>query len=177
MNLQAIISDSIGRSTCNIFATMLEAQISSGEVTIETGALDSNDGLMSFIGVAGGEWTGTGSLTCSPALACRICSRMLMTETVSVDEEVLDAVAELTNMIVGNVKTDLEEHLGPLGLSLPTVVFGRNFKTKSAGSTEWIVVKFPWETEVLLVKLCLAPKGKAAHAMSHAAGQFCALEI
>ena len=177
MNLQDLIIDSIGRSTSNIFATMLDVQISIGETSVETGALDSNDGLMSFIGVAGGEWTGTGSLTCSPTLACRICSRMLMAETSAVDEEVLDAVAELTNMIVGNVKTDLEEQLGPLGLSIPTVVFGRNFKTKSAGSTEWIVVKFPWEEEVLLVKLCLARKGKAAHAMSHTAGEFCPLGI
>ena len=176
MNLPDLIIDSIGRSTANVFSTMLGVQIYSGEVTIEHGTPDANDGVLSFIGVAG-AWTGTGSLTCSPALACRMCSRMLMTEFAAVDEEVLDAVAELTNMIVGNVKTDLEEHLGPLGLSLPTVVFGRNFKTKSAGSTEWIVVKFPWETEVLLVKLCLAPKGKAAHAMSHAAGQFCGLEI
>jgi chemotaxis protein CheX len=177
MNLQETIIESISRSTSNIFATMLDVQISSGEVTVETGALDSNDGLMSFIGVAGGGWTGTGSLTCSPTLACRVCSRLLMTETLSVDEEVLDAVAELTNMIVGNVKTDLEETLGPLGLSIPTVVFGRNFKTKSAGSTEWIVVKFPWDEEVLLVKLCLAPKAKAAHAISHATGQACAVEI
>jgi chemotaxis protein CheX len=177
MSLQERIIESIGRSTSNVFATMLDVQISSGEVTLETGSLDSNDGLMSFIGVAGGGWTGTGSLTCSPALACRICSRMLMSDTSSVDEEVLDALAELTNMIVGNVKTDMEEELGPLGLSIPTVVFGRNFKTKSAGGTEWIVVKFPWEEEILVVKLCLAPKGKPAHAMAHVTGQVCALEI
>jgi chemotaxis protein CheX len=177
MNLQDLIIDSIGRSTSNVFATMLDAKIRSSEATIETGALDSNDGLMSFIGVAGGAWFGTGSLACSPTLACRICSRMLMAEIPAVDEEVLDAVAELTNIIVGNVKTELEQHLGPLGLSIPTVVFGRNFKTKSAGSTEWIVVKFPWEEEVLRVKLCLARKEKAPYAMSHTADEFCALEI
>ncbi|MGA3328925.1 MAG: chemotaxis protein CheX, partial [Terriglobia bacterium] len=147
-----------------------------GEVTIEHGMLQANDGLLSFVGVAGWAWTGTGSLTCSPVLACRIHSRMLLTETAAVDEEVLDAVAELTSMIVGGVKTDLEQHLGPLGLSIPTVIFGRNFKIKSAGRTEWIVVKFPWDEEVLLVKLCLIPKGTAAHAMSQAAGQLCALE-
>ncbi len=58
---------------------------------------------------------------------------MLMTEAPSVNEDVLDAVAELTNMIIGSVKTDLESQLGPLGLSIPTVVFGRNFRTRSAG--------------------------------------------
>ena len=90
---------------------------------------------------------------------------MLMTETSAVNEEVLDAVAELTNMIVGSVKTELEQHLGPLGLSIPTVVFGRNFKTKSAGTNEWTVARFHWDGELLLVKLCLAPKERAAHAV------------
>jgi chemotaxis protein CheX len=80
-------------------------------------------------------------------------------------------------MIVGGVKTDLEPYLGPLGLSIPTVIFGRNFKTRTAGSTEWIVVKFPWDDEVLLVKMCLASKGKTANAISPIAGQFCALEV
>jgi len=177
MNLQNIIIDSISRSTTHVFSTMLGVQIHSGEVTAEHGTLEANDGLLSFIGVAGGTWTGTGSLTCSPVLACRIHSRMLSTETAAVDQEVLDAVAELTNMIVGGVKTDLEPYLGPLGLSIPTVIFGRNFKTRTAGSTEWIVVKFPWDDEVLLVKMCLASKGKTANAMSPIAGQFCALEV
>jgi hypothetical protein len=47
-------------------------------------------------------------------------------------------MAELTNMIVGNVKTELECKLGPLGLSIPTVVYGRKVKTKTAGTTDWI---------------------------------------
>ena len=41
----------------------------------------------------------------------------------------LDAVAEVTNMIIGNVKTVLESRLGAMGLSTPTVIYGRNFQT------------------------------------------------
>ena len=99
-----------------------------------------------------------------------------MTETSAVNEEVLDAVAELTNMIIGSVKTDLEAHLGPLGLSIPTVVFGRNFKTRSAGNTEWMNVTFDWDGERLLVKMCLAPNEKA-HVIHHAPAHTCSLEL
>ena len=99
-----------------------------------------------------------------------------MTESNAVDEDVLDAVAELTNMVIGNVKTELEGHVGPLGLSIPTVVFGRNFRAKSAGTTEWIVVRFLWDNESLVVKLCLAPSEKASHVVPHAAAN-CALEV
>ena len=101
---------------------------------------------------------------------------MLMTEAAAVNEDVLDAVAELTNMIIGSVKTDLEDQLGPLGLSIPTVVFGRNFKTRSAGTVEWIHVRFLWDGDPLLIKMRLAPSEKT-HTIPHGANQTCPLEI
>ena len=175
MNLPQLIVDSIGASAANVFSTMLSVELAPGEVVIEGSASEPNDGVVSFIGIAG-AWAGTGSLSCSPHMACRICTQLLMTESSAVDEDVLDAVAELTNMIIGNVKTDLEAHLGPLGLSIPTVVFGRNFKTRSAGNTDWINVSFDWEGERLLVKMCLAPNSKA-HASHHVPVPTCAVEI
>jgi chemotaxis protein CheX len=176
MNLQPLIISSINRSVLNVFSTMLGVELAGGEASVEQSTPDSNDGVVSFIGIAG-TWAGTGSVCCSPKLACRVCELMLMTEAASVNEDVLDAVAELTNMVIGNVKTDLEAEVGPLGLSIPTVVFGRNFKTKSAGSTEWIITRFPWEGEILLVKVCLAPHEKSAHALHHMGSQVCALEV
>ena len=175
MNLHKTIVDSLIRSTNDVFSTMLGSELSGGEVTVESGASEANDGVVSFIGIAG-SWAGTGSLTCSAVMACRICATMLMTEATSVNEDVLDAVAELTNMIIGSVKTDLESELGPLGLSIPTVVFGRNFKTRSAGSVEWIYVRFTWDDEPLLIKMCLAPSEKP-HAVHHGGNSVCALDL
>jgi chemotaxis protein CheX len=175
MKHESLIVESIAQSTVQVFSTMLDAQVAPGEIRIEHGSPDSNDGVVSFIGIAG-AWAGTGSLTCSPTMACRVCAQMLMTEQSAVNEDVLDAVAELTNMIIGGVKNDLEAQFGPLGLSIPTVVFGRNFRTKGAGATEWIVAPFSWDEEHLLVKLCLAPTERA-HAHHHLMGQTCALEV
>jgi hypothetical protein len=42
---------------------------------------------------------------------------MLLAKDSSVSEVVLDAIAEATNMIIGNVKSSLERHLAPLGIS------------------------------------------------------------
>lgn len=176
MNLNEFIAECIKQSTAQVFSTMLALELPEGETIVEHSAPGSNDGVVSFIGLAG-PWVGSGGLSCSPALACRICSQMLMTETASVNEEVLDAVAELTNMVVGGVKTELEGKLGPLGLSIPTVVYGRNFKTRSVGSAEWVVVRFNWEGEELVVKLCLAPHDKNAHAPTHPAATAYALEL
>jgi chemotaxis protein CheX len=138
-----------------VFSTMLTGEIEFEELTLENATPEFSDRVVSFIGVAG-TWTGTGSVTCSPAAACRVCSQMLMADYTSVTEEVLDAVAELTNMIIGNVKSELERHLGPLGLSIPTVVFGRNFKTKSI-TAEWIVQRFRWEGDEVLLRIYLRP--------------------
>lgn len=177
MNLHQIIVNSINNAAVNVFATMLGGELGAATDTVEAdaNAADSTDGgVVSFIGIAG-SWMGTGSLSCSSNMACAVCSQLLMTETTSVNEEVLDAVAELTNMIIGGVKTDLEQHLGPLGLSIPTVVFGRNFRTRSVGSTEWIVVQFPWNGEVLVVKFNLAPSEKDRRL--HHIGHSCAIEV
>jgi chemotaxis protein CheX len=174
MNLHTKIAEYLIRSASDVFSTMLSSELSNGEVTVECAESEPNDGVVSFIGIAG-SWAGTGSLTCSPAMACRICEAMLMTEAPAVNEDVLDAVAEITNMIIGGVKTDLETELGPLGLSIPTVVFGRNFKTRSAGTTDWIHVRFLWGEEPLLIKMCLAPSEKP-HVVHHG-NSTCALEI
>ena len=78
-------------------------------------------------------------------------------EAQSVDSDVLDAVAEMANMIIGNVKTGLEQELGPMGMSIPTIIFGKNFSARSAGSEEWLIVPFTCEGESIQVKFCLAP--------------------
>lgn len=177
MDIANLISASIDRSVREAFATMLNINLEESEILsapVEQGIPEPNEGVMSFIGLAG-PWAGTGTMMCSANVACRICSQMLLTEAKSVDEEVLDAIAELTNIVIGSVKNELEPHLGPLGLSIPTVIFGRNFKTKSASETERVIERFHWDGETFLVKLGLAPNEKPAGA--HTLGQTCPIEV
>jgi chemotaxis protein CheX len=60
-------------------------------------------------------------------------------------------------MIIGNVKTSIEERLGPMGLSIPTVIYGRNFSSRTVGKQNWTVVPFHLGEERLEIQLCLAP--------------------
>ena len=169
LNLKEQLAESLSGAVQNVFSTMLGVTIGPGVMTFEDGAPDAQDGVLAFIGVAG-NWAGTGCVSCSPALACRVCSQMLMTEAPAVNEEVLDAVAELTNMIIGSVKNDLERELGTLGLSIPTVVFGKNFRAKSAGHAEWVVRRFQWDSETFEVRMCLAPSERAVALPAHTFG-------
>lgn len=158
-------------ATEEVFSTMLGTEITSGEPYLGGSDPGPSEGVVSLIGMAG-AWIGTGSVFCSAEMACKIAAGFLMTEYPAVNSEVLDAVAEVTNMIIGNVKTSLEEQFGPMGLSIPTVIYGRNFMTRTVGNSEWVGVPFFWNNERIEVQVCLAPNedGKTAHSRFWMAG-------
>ncbi len=152
----------IQTATSDVFSTMLGMPAETGEPFMESAGSQSFDGVVALAGLAG-SWAGTGRISCSAALACRLSGALLCSEYSAVNEDVLDAIAELTNMIIGNVKSLLEEELGLMGLSIPTVIFGRNYKARSSGVSEWIVVPFTCDGERLDVKLALAPSSEHDH--------------
>ena len=153
---EAEIADMIRGATLEVFSTMLGIDLEAGEMHSgqTTGAAQS--GVVALLGLAG-DWVGSGSLTCEPAFACKMAAQLLMAEYDVVNEEVLDAVAEVGNMIIGNIKTALESKLGPMGLSIPTVIYGRNFETRSVGNRDWVIVPFMCGTECLNVQVSIAP--------------------
>ena len=51
----------------------------------------------------------------------------------------------------------LEARLGPMGLSTPTVIYGRNFQTRSSGNQKWTVVPFALGEDRMCVQVCIAP--------------------
>jgi chemotaxis protein CheX len=152
----ADLSEAIKTATDEVFSTMLSLKLKPGEVYVEKEEKVPASGVVSLIGLAG-PWVGTGSVSCTAQFACRIAGQMLMTEYPAICEDVLDAVAEITNMIIGNVKTTLENRLGGMGLSTPTVIYGRNFQTRSARNQEWTVVPFEWDGDQMCVQVCIAP--------------------
>lgn len=151
------IINAIRESTLEVFSTMVPLDIKQGEVYIERAAAPCWDGVISVVGFSG-EWVGTGGIACSADFACKVAGALLMSEMAGINDEVLDAVGEVANMIVGSFKTRMEDHLGPMGLSIPTVIYGRNFTARSLNHAEWIVVPFDCEGSRFDVKVCLAPQ-------------------
>lgn len=147
-------------ATNEVFETMLAIGVQSGEPYQEQAGSHIFDGIVSLIGLTG-TWVGAGRISCSSALACRISGAMFATQYDAVNEDVLDAMAELSNMIIGNVKSSLEEDLGPMGISIPTVIYGRNYQARSMYADDWTVVPFMCEGEALSVKICLVPSAEA----------------
>jgi chemotaxis protein CheX len=155
--LDADVDTLIRKATLEVFSTMLGIEDVSAETLDPVHrSAGPRSGIFSLIGMAG-AWAGTTSLVCSAEFACEISSRFLQAKFEAVNGEVLDAIAEMTNMIGGNIKTMLEQTLGEMRLSTPTVICGRDIQAHSARLNHWVVVRFACAAGELYVQTCLAP--------------------
>ena len=144
----------IEASTSEAFATMLDLKVVLEDVSVKIDSTVSNTGVLATVGIAG-PVSGSGSLCLSESFAGRIASRFLMGEYSEVNDEVLDVIAELANIIVGGLKSALEEALGPMGLSIPTVVFGEHYVSRSPSLSERLVLTFRCEEESRIEKFTI----------------------
>lgn len=160
---QELLIRSINDATTEVFATMLDMQV---RMTDEpSDARTSDSGLISLVGITG-DWGGSGVFCCTPALAETICVRMLGCEPKPggpfIDEETLDVVAEVTNMTIGNIKNALEPVLGPLAISVPTVIHGKNFQFRNTTGVQGTALLFEAEGQRFEVRVSLAPSTEKA---------------
>lgn len=166
----------VHQAATEVFTTMLGMEPEPSDAYTNHAASLNSNGVVSLVGLAG-TWVGTGSISCSAHCACQMAGQLMMSEYDSVNDEVLDAVAEVTNMIIGNVKTLLEERLGPLGLSIPTVIYGRNFCSRTVGQQDWTIVPFMAGQERIEIQLCLAPNKDSGRPRLALAGQLQPMEV
>ncbi len=154
---QGKVVAAICHATGDVFSTMLGMEVRSQEAYRQPCKPEPANGVIGLVGLTG-NWVGTGSVACTGELARKISGQFLMSEFPAVDQDVLDAMGEITNMIIGNFKNALEGEAGALGMSVPMVVFGHNFVAGTTHSADWVVVPFACGGETLEVKAYLAPR-------------------
>ncbi|MBM3756378.1 MAG: chemotaxis protein CheX [Acidobacteria bacterium] len=113
--MQGLVVDGLKQAVDGLCSTMLGCEVTAGDPQRIAHPLQEAEGVIALIGMAG-PWFGTGAILCKPDLACKIAGAMLMSEYDTVNEDVLDAIAEVSNMVIGNLKTVIEEKVGPMGL-------------------------------------------------------------
>ena len=143
-------------ATQEVFTSMLGSEVQRlSEPETEQSA--SFDGVLVLIGLVGSV-IGNGALVCSAETARNLSSRLLMTEFSNIDEEVLDAVGEITNIIVGGFKNLLEAQIGPVQMSIPSVIYGKNISTRNSGTNVAAAVRCAFPGGELAVKIRLAAR-------------------
>ena len=151
--------ETIQTATARVFSTMLGKELVCEAHHLESDSVNPSDGIIAQISLVG-ACSITSLVVCSADVACSVAACMLMEDCPSVNGEVLDAMAEIANMIMGNVKTDLDAQLGEVNLSIPTVTYGRNFCVHN-NSKRWVVVPFVMDDQPLFVKVCFEPPVEA----------------
>jgi chemotaxis protein CheX len=149
----------------DIFLTMAGMDAQPGAEYINRHGAGSGRKVAGIIGWVG-NWNGTGIFECSPEFACQLTNAMLGTQVDSVNEDSLDAVAEITNIIFGSMKTRLESTLGVTGLSTPTVIFGNDVGMRSSGDA-FTVVPIQIGEDSIQLKVYIIQMEEKRRAFSH----------
>jgi chemotaxis protein CheX len=164
---QDLLIRNVTEATAEVFQTMLGMDTSF--VSLQDSGKAAETGLISLVGITG-EWGGSGVFCCAPQLARVISARMLGSEgdaaSPAIDDEVMDVVAEVTNMVIGNIKNGLEPFTGPLAISVPTVIHGRNFQFRNTFGQEYTTLAFETEGHLFHVRISLAPAADSCQSRS-----------
>jgi chemotaxis protein CheX len=129
---EACLSEALLAGATEVFETMIFMDV---RESVEPYGEVRDDGELhlkgnTFLGsiTFTGDMEGCLGICCSVPCAKTIARNMLgMTQTEELDEaEVADAIGEVANMIMGSFKSRVQETVGSLNVSIPTVVKGRS---------------------------------------------------
>jgi chemotaxis protein CheX len=127
----------------NVFKTMLAIQISMGKPSLKTNRLTSAE-VTGVLGFAGDK-RGTFSLAFPRKSALFIYKTMVGEEFETITPEVVDAIGELTNIISGQFRVEIEKQGHKLSAGLPTVVVGQNVEINFITKVPVIALPFTFD--------------------------------
>jgi chemotaxis protein CheX len=110
--------------------------------------------ITGMVGFAG-TYSGVISMHCPVGLAMKITSNMLGMECDEVNEDLNDAIGEISNMLGGSVKQVLSKGGLDVKLSIPTVIAGEDYTVNSLSDSDCVVIPFKIDDDKFLVGLVL----------------------
>lgn len=139
-------------SVSEVFATMLQAGVARGTVSLTSGKSDPKH-IVALIGLSGPA-RGTVALHLPTRTALALVGRLLDQHLVIVDQTVNDGVAEIVNIIAGNAKAKFSASGGmPIDLGLPTLITGSHYTVEYPTKASWLQV--PFTSDLGTFSLCV----------------------
>jgi len=124
----------------NVLRTMAFTEVKAGKPYLKEGKEATGD-VTGTIGFSG-DATGSLSITFDEPCIVKIVSNMFGEEITQANEEVLDAVGELTNMISGDARSRLEKHGYAIRAGIPSVISGKGHIIKTFHDGPCIAIPF-----------------------------------
>jgi chemotaxis protein CheX len=129
----------------NVFKTMLGVSITMGKPSLKTNRLTSAE-VTGVLGFAGDK-KGTFSLAFTEQSAVFIYKTMVGEDQAGITPEVVDAIGEITNIISGQFRVEIEKQGYHLSAGLPTVVVGHNVEINFITKVPVIILPFTFEMD------------------------------
>jgi chemotaxis protein CheX len=148
------LAEIIRSSTQMVFSTMLGTELSALDALDDPSPFMQSE-VIGFIGMAG-DFAGYVSIHVSRRQATDFTARLIGVDVAEVtsEDEIRDAVGEITNMIAGSMKTALSP-LGLVEIALPTVVMTPKADLRVRGA-RGVAVPFEDYTGVFHVDVILS---------------------
>jgi len=141
----------------NVLQTMAFTEVQSLDPYVKEDKRARGD-VSGVIGIAG-DWMGSLAISFSKASILTIVSNMFSVEMTEIDDEIQDAVGEITNMVSGQARQELQGIGVSLESSIPTVISGGNHSIKHITSYPSMAVPFSLSNGgEFTVEICLEKK-------------------
>jgi chemotaxis protein CheX len=141
-------------STLNVFRTMAACELRRGKPYLADGTQPTHE-ISGVIGLSG-KAIGTVVLSLGEEVALKVAEAMLGEAQTGMNGDVVDAIGELTNMIAGSAKAQME-HL-EMSVSLPSVIMGRDHRVGFPGDIQPIAIPFESDWGPICVEVGLREK-------------------
>ncbi len=143
-------------ATLNVLETMAFIKADAEKPYLKKDNVAQGD-VSGIVGITG-DVKGTVSITFDELCILKIVSNMFGEEMQEVNHEISDAVGELTNMISGKARQEIEK-LGPLlHGAIPSVITGKSHKLISMAKGPKIAIPFKTDAGNFTVEICLEKK-------------------
>jgi chemotaxis protein CheX len=139
-------------ATLNVLETMASTKAEAGKPYLKEDQVARGD-VSAILGLTG-EAKGTISVSFSEKSILSIVSNMFGEEMKELNEEIEDAVGEITNMISGQARKKLEEQGKSFKAAIPTVIMGKNHTITHITKHPIIAIPFNTDNGEFTIELC-----------------------
>jgi len=140
-------------ATLNVLETMAFIKPEAGKPYLKKDDIAQGDvsGVIGFTG----ESNGTVSVTFNKSCILKIVSNIFGEEMTEINNEISDAVGELTNMISGQSRKELEEIGKVFHGAIPSVITGKNHKLETLTKGPKTAIPFKTDFGSFTIEVCL----------------------
>ncbi|MEA1968756.1 MAG: chemotaxis protein CheX [Thermodesulfobacteriota bacterium] len=139
-------------ATTNVLETMAFVEVDAGKPYLKKDNIAKGDvtGVIGLTGVA----NGTIAVTFQEECILKIVSNMFGEKMTELNHEIADAVGELTNMISGQARKELEELGKVFKAAIPSVITGKNHSITHYTKGPKIAIPFNTENGGFTIEVC-----------------------